>query len=106
VVHSIADITFRAAQIRSAQALPNSYIQNLQAISRDHGSFTEPITVEKDASVGVDVPPEIVDSEASVVHEYTRTLDGHQDSIPSPVLCDANKVLRCFCAAMHSVVHH
>lgn len=63
VAHSVVDIVSRAAQIRSAQALPKSFVQISSDVARENKGPTRPHTVK---------PPHVTEngsvSEASTVH--------------------------------------
>ena len=94
VVHTIADIAFRAAQIRSVQALPKSSSQIPPTANRSHGGPTSLHTAETDTRTSLEpflhlhVTEKV--TEGSVVHEESslpRQLNvttSHQDSSLSP----------------------
>lgn len=79
VAHSVADIVFRAAQIRSAQALPKSAVRVSSDVAREDKGLTRPHNVGKpDTSVPpfnshvtekAHVPLRILVSQGSAVHE-------------------------------------
>ncbi|KAF8130305.1 ABC1-domain-containing protein [Boletus edulis] len=102
VVHTIADIAFRAAQIRAAQALPKSPSQVPLTVARESKSYggptkphsgintrasTEPLLHPHVA--GITGAPEISAAEGSAVNEepgprQIKDLTGYQENILSP----------------------
>ncbi|KAI9453811.1 ABC1-domain-containing protein [Boletus coccyginus] len=99
VVHTIADIAFRAAQIRSAQALPKSPSQNSKnrphSVQADTRSSLDPIHLP--CVTGKVVELGIPASEGSVVHGESsaplqlKVVTGHQDNAFPPQLPDAKE---------------
>ena len=99
VVHTVADIAFRAAQIRSVQALPKSSSQIPPTANRSHGGPTSSQSAETDTRTSLEpllhshVTGKV--TEGSVVHEESslpRRLNittSYQDSVLSPKLSGA-----------------
>lgn len=111
VVHTIADIAFRAAQIRSAQVLPRSPSQNSLATASENRSYGGPSRPQSaeigdrpplepllslHVTGGLDTPPGIFDSEVSAVHresspQQLKVITRYQDNTLSPKLSGATE---------------
>lgn len=119
VVHTIADIALRAAQIRSAQALPKSPSLNselysaptrLHSVQADTRSSLDPI--HHPCVTGKVVELEIPASEGSVVHGESsappqlNVVTGHQDNAFPPQLPDATECsVGIFCSTVQCTIN-